>query len=31
MTNVTCNEESIYIEHVDEQNGTATIFIHLLT
>ncbi|WP_353051560.1 small, acid-soluble spore protein, H family [Peribacillus frigoritolerans] len=25
MTNVTCNEESIYIEHVDEQNGTGTI------
>ncbi|ULM96159.1 small acid-soluble spore protein H [Peribacillus frigoritolerans] len=25
MVNVTYNEESIYIEHVDEQNGTATI------
>ncbi|USK82983.1 small, acid-soluble spore protein, H family [Peribacillus frigoritolerans] len=25
MTNVTCNEESIYIEYVDEQNGTDTI------
>ncbi|MFK9117004.1 small, acid-soluble spore protein, H family [Peribacillus castrilensis] len=25
MANVTCNEESIYIEHVDEQNGTDTI------
>ncbi|WP_144548951.1 small acid-soluble spore protein H [Peribacillus simplex] len=25
MVNVTYNEESIYIEHVDEQNGIATI------
>ncbi|MBR8643881.1 small acid-soluble spore protein H [[Brevibacterium] frigoritolerans] len=25
MVTVTYNEESIYIEHVDEQNGTATI------
>ncbi|MDP9739418.1 UNVERIFIED_ORG: small acid-soluble spore protein H (minor) [Bacillus sp. B2I3] len=25
MVAVTYNEESIYIEHVDEQNGTATI------
>ncbi|MGE7186214.1 small acid-soluble spore protein H [Peribacillus sp. NPDC006672] len=25
MTNVTYNEESIYIEHVDKQNGIATI------
>ncbi|MEK4092679.1 H-type small acid-soluble spore protein [Viridibacillus sp. FSL H8-0110] len=25
MANVTYNEESIYIEHVDKQNGTATI------
>ncbi|MCD1163009.1 MULTISPECIES: small, acid-soluble spore protein, H family [Peribacillus] len=25
MANVTCNEESIYIEHVDEQNGTGAI------
>ncbi|KOR80260.1 small acid-soluble spore protein H [Bacillus sp. CFBP 13597] len=25
MVNVTYNEERIYIEHVDEQNGTATI------
>lgn len=25
MANVTYNGESIYIEHVDEQNGTATI------
>ncbi|MEY8734167.1 small acid-soluble spore protein H [Peribacillus frigoritolerans] len=25
MVNVTYNEESIYIEHVDEQNGMATI------
>ncbi|MGE7590150.1 small acid-soluble spore protein H [Peribacillus sp. NPDC101480] len=25
MANVTYNEKSIYIEHVDEQNGTATI------
>jgi small acid-soluble spore protein H (minor) len=25
MANVTCNGEKIYIEHVDEQNGTATI------
>jgi small acid-soluble spore protein H (minor) len=25
MTNVTYNGESIYIEHVDQQNGTATI------
>ncbi|MFJ9382470.1 H-type small acid-soluble spore protein [Peribacillus sp. NPDC101481] len=24
MANVTYNEKSIYIEHVDEQNGTAT-------
>jgi small acid-soluble spore protein H (minor) len=25
MINVTYNGESIYIEHVDEQNGKATI------
>ncbi|WHY55716.1 small acid-soluble spore protein H [Peribacillus simplex] len=25
MVNVTYNEESIYIEHVDEQSGVATI------
>lgn len=25
MANVSCNGERIYIEHVDEQNGTATI------
>jgi small acid-soluble spore protein H (minor) len=25
MANVTYNEDSIYIEHVDEQNSTATI------
>ncbi|WHX66008.1 small acid-soluble spore protein H [Peribacillus frigoritolerans] len=25
MVTVTYNKESIYIEHVDEQNGTATI------
>jgi small acid-soluble spore protein H (minor) len=25
MVNVTYNGESIYIEHVDEQNGKATI------
>ncbi|CAK6477442.1 small acid-soluble spore protein H [Peribacillus castrilensis] len=25
MVTVTYNEESIYIEHVDKQNGTATI------
>ncbi|MEC0344135.1 MULTISPECIES: small, acid-soluble spore protein, H family [Peribacillus] len=25
MINVTCNEESIHIEYVDEQNGTGTI------
>ncbi len=25
MANVTCQGERIYIEHVDEQNGTATI------
>ena len=25
MANVTYNGESIYIEHVDEQNGMATI------
>ncbi|MFD6209114.1 small acid-soluble spore protein H [Peribacillus sp. NPDC060253] len=25
MANVTYNERSIYIEHVDEQNGTASI------
>ncbi len=25
MANVTFNGEGIYIEHVDEQNGTATI------
>lgn len=25
MVTVTYNEESIYIEHVDEQNGMATI------
>lgn len=25
MANVTCNGEHIYIEHVDQQNGTATI------
>jgi small acid-soluble spore protein H (minor) len=25
MANVTCNGESIYIEHVDQQNGIATI------
>jgi small acid-soluble spore protein H (minor) len=25
MVTVTYNEESIYIEHVDEQNGIATI------
>ena len=25
MVNVTYNEEAIYIEHVDEQNGKATI------
>ncbi|MEE3954098.1 small acid-soluble spore protein H [Peribacillus frigoritolerans] len=25
MVTVTYNEKSIYIEHVDEQNGTATI------
>lgn len=25
MANVTYNGESIYIEHVDEQNGIATI------
>ncbi|USK74033.1 small acid-soluble spore protein H [Peribacillus frigoritolerans] len=25
MVTVTYNEESIYIEHVDEKNGTATI------
>ncbi|MFP3124861.1 small acid-soluble spore protein H [Ectobacillus funiculus] len=25
MAKVTCNGERIYIEHVDAQNGTATI------
>ncbi|MFE1245982.1 small acid-soluble spore protein H [Fictibacillus sp. NPDC058756] len=25
MANVTYNGQSIYIEHVDQQNGTATI------
>ncbi|WP_026580801.1 small acid-soluble spore protein H [Bacillus sp. J33] len=25
MANVTYNGENIYIEHVDQQNGTATI------
>jgi small acid-soluble spore protein H (minor) len=25
MVNVTYNGQSIYIEHVDQQNGTATI------
>jgi small acid-soluble spore protein H (minor) len=25
MANVTCNGESVYIEHVDQQNGIATI------
>ncbi len=25
MTNVSCNGKSIYIEHVDQQNGLATI------
>jgi small acid-soluble spore protein H (minor) len=25
MANVTCNGEAVYIEHVDQQNGTATI------
>jgi small acid-soluble spore protein H (minor) len=25
MANVTYNGERVYIEHVDEQNGTATI------
>lgn len=28
MANVTCNGKQIYIEHVDQQNGTAT-FHHL--
>lgn len=25
MVNVTCNGESVYIEHVDQQKGMATI------
>lgn len=25
MANVTCNGRQVYIEHVDQQNGTATI------
>lgn len=25
MANVTCNGSQVFIEHVDQQNGTATI------
>jgi small acid-soluble spore protein H (minor) len=25
MANVTCNGKKVYIEHVDQDNGTATI------